>query len=102
MYMKILGDTSDIVPYMSAQSFVRPVHQIAGLNREDGGYAKKDFAEAHMRSYLRTDVWGDYDVLGFKGGSAKIIIDENDIESYGAYIIPLLKDLPRIDMSPWS
>ncbi len=86
-----LGDTSDIVPYMSAQSFVRPVHQIAGLNREDGGYAKKDFAEAHMRSYLRTDVWGDYDVLGFKGGSAKIIIDENDIESYGAYIIPLLK-----------
>ena len=97
-----LGDTSDIVPYMSAQSFVRPVHQIAGLNREDGGYAKKDFAEAHMRSYLRTDVWGDYDVLGFKGGSAKIIIDENDIESYGAYIIPLLKDLPRIDMSPWS
>ena len=63
------------------------------------GYAKKDFAEAHMRSYLRTDVWGDYDVLGFKGGSAKIIIDEKDIESYGAYIIPLLKDLPRIDMS---
>ena len=47
-------------------------------------------------------MYGDYDVLGFKGGSAKIIIDENDIESYGAYIIPLLKDLPRIDMSPWS
>ena len=90
------------ISFGSPQSFVRPVHQIAGLNREDGGYAKKDFAEAHMRSYLRTDVWGDYDVLGFKGGSAKIIIDEKDIESYGAYIIPLLKDLPRIDMSPWS
>lgn len=99
--VKRLGDTADIVPYMSAQTMLRPIHQIAGLNREDGGYGK-DFAEAHMRSYLRTDVWGDYDVLGVKGGNAKIVIDESQIESYGAYIIPLLKDLPKIDLSFWS
>lgn len=100
--VKRLGDTADIVPYLSAQSVVRPIRQIAGLNREDGGYAKKDFAEAHMRSYLREDVWGDYDVLGVKGGNAKILIDESQIESYGAYILPILKDLPTIDLSPWS
>lgn len=100
--VKRLGDTADIVPYLSAQSVVRPIRQIAGLNREDGGYAKKDFAEAHMRSYLREDVWGDYDVLGVKGGNAKILIDESQIESYGAYILPILKDLPTIDLSWWS
>lgn len=100
--VKRLGDTADIVPYLSAQSVLLPIHQIAGLNREDGGYAKKDFAEAHMRSYLREDVWGDYDVLGVKGGNAKILIDESQIESYGAYILPILKDLPTIDLSWWS
>ncbi|MCI5741215.1 MAG: hypothetical protein SO445_05945 [Lachnospiraceae bacterium] len=99
--VKRLGDTADIVPYLSAQSVLRPIHQIAGLNREDGGYGR-DFAEAHMRSYLRTDVWGDYDVLGVKGGNARILINESEIESYGAYIIPWLKDLPTIDLSWWS
>lgn len=100
--VKRLGDTADIVPYMSAQSVIRPIRQIAGLNREDGGYAKKDFAQAHMKSYLREDVWGDYDVLGVKGGNAKLIIDESEIDSYGAYILPILKDLPTIDLSWWS
>ena len=55
-----------------------------------------------MRSYLRTDVWGEYDVLGVKGGNARILINESEIESYGAYIIPWLKDLPTIDLSWWS
>lgn len=100
--VKRLGDTADIVPYLSAQSVLLPIHQIAGLNREDGGYAAKDFAEAHMKSYLRTDVWGAYDVLGIKGGNAKLLIDESQIESYGAYILPWLKDLPTIDLSWWS
>lgn len=100
--VKRLGDTADIVPYMSAQTFVRPIHQIAGLNREDGGYAAKEFAQAHMKSYLRKDVWGAYDVLGVKGGNAKIVINEDQIQSYGAYILPILKNLPKIDMSFWS
>jgi len=99
--VKRLGDTADIVPYLSAQSVLLPIHQIVGLNREDGGYGT-DFAEAHMRSYLRTDVWGAYDVLGVKGGNAKLLIDESQIESYGAYILPWLKDLPTIDLSWWS
>lgn len=100
--VKRLGDTADIVPYMSAQTVVRPIHQIAGLNREDGGYAAKEFAQAHMKSYLREDVWGAYDVLGVKGGNAKIVIDEDQIQSYGAYILPILKNLPKIDISFWS
>lgn len=100
--VKRLGDTSDIVPYLSAQSVIRPIHQIAGLNREDGGYTLKNFAQAHMQSYLREEIWGDYDVLGVKGGNAELIIDSSEIESYGAYIIPLLKDLPKIDISFWS
>ena len=100
--VKRLGDTADIVPYMSAQTVVRPIHQITGLNREDGGYAAKEFAQAHMKSYLREDVWGAYDVLGVKGGNAKIVIDEDQIQSYGAYILPILKNLPKIDISFWS
>lgn len=100
--VKRLGDTADIVPYMSAQTIIRPIHQIAGLNRENGGYAAKEFAQAHMKSYLRKDVWGAYDVLGVKGGNAKLIIDEDQIQSYGAYVIPLLKNLPKIDISFWS
>ena len=54
-----------------------------------------------MKSYLREDVWGDYDVLGFKGGNATITFSEQ-VKGYGAYIIPFLKDLPVIDLSPWS
>lgn len=100
--VKRLGDKSDIVPYASAQTFLRPIHQIAGLNREDGGYGIKEFANAHMKSYLRREIWGAYDVLGVKGGDAKLIVDKDDIESYGAYILPILKDLPKIDMSFWS
>lgn len=96
-----LGDTADIVPYLSVNTINRPIRQIFGLNQEDGGYGD-DFAAAHMRSYLREDVWGSYDVLGFKGGSATIRFQADEVEGYGAYIIPWLKSLPTIDLSPWS
>ncbi|EOT24634.1 hypothetical protein C805_02846 [Eubacterium sp. 14-2] len=98
--LRRLGDKADIVPYMSINSINRPVQQILGLEQEDGGYGD-DFAAAHMKSYLREDVWGDYDVLGFKGGNATITFSEQ-VKGYGAYIIPFFKDLPVIDLSPWS
>ncbi|MCI8483155.1 MAG: hypothetical protein HFH41_02305 [Lachnospiraceae bacterium] len=99
--LRRLGDKADIVPYLSVNTIQRPVQQILGLEQEDGGYGK-DFAEAHMRSYLREDVWGDYDVLGFKGGNATLTLQADEVEGYGAYIIPWLKSLPTIDLSPWS
>ena len=99
--LRRLGDKADIVPYLSVNTIQKPIQQILGLEQEDGGYGK-DFTEAHMRSYVREDVWGDYDVLGFKGGHATLTLDPNAVEGYGAYIIPWLKSLPTIDLSPWS
>lgn len=67
--VKRLGDTSDIVPYMSVTG--RIITQVAGLNRENGGYGW-GVVDAHVQSYLRSDVWGAYDVTGVKNGSAKL------------------------------
>lgn len=71
---KRLGDTSDIVPYLSGSLFNNTVWAILGLNREDGGYGS-DLLAAHTESYARSDVWGKYDILGKKYGSAKITLD---------------------------
>lgn len=73
--VKRLGDTSDIVPYLSGSLFNNTLWAIAGLNREDGGYGT-DFANAHQ-SYIRDDEWGAYDVTGKKYGGAKITLDMN-------------------------
>ncbi len=73
---KRLGDTSDVVPYLSGSLFNNTAWAIAGLNRENGGYGT-DLLSAHTKSYGRTDVWGKYDVLGKKYGSAKITLNLN-------------------------
>ena len=73
---KRLGDTSDVVPYLSGSLFNNTAWAILGLNRENGGYGT-DLLGAHTKSYARTDVWGRYDVLGKKYGSAKITLDLN-------------------------
>lgn len=99
--VKRLGDTADIVPLLSVHSVLLPIWQIVGLEREDGGYGL-DFATAHMYSYLREDVWGDYDVLGFKGGNATFTFNEDDVEGFAASIISWLEFLPTIDLSFWS
>lgn len=70
--VKRLGDTSDVVPYLSATGNL--VWQVAGLNREDGGYGT-DIMAAHLESYLRSDLWGKYDVTGSKNGGAKLVLD---------------------------
>jgi len=68
-----LGDTSDLVPYMSGSLFNNTIWAICGLNREDGGYGT-NFVDAHQ-SYINDDEWGAYDVVGKKKGGATITLD---------------------------
>ena len=78
-----LGDTFDAVPYLSGSLFNNTLWAVLGLNREDGGYWKKaDFEGAHCDSYARSDLWGKYDALGKKKGSAKIVLDMDTLTYY--------------------
>ncbi len=70
--VKRLGDTSDVVPYLSATGNF--AWQVFGLNRESGGYGT-DAGTAHVESYLRSDVWGQYDVTGTKYGNATLTLN---------------------------
>jgi hypothetical protein len=65
--VKRLGDTSDKTPFYSISSVLNIGWQYAGVNHEDGGY-NGDSSTAHCDSYLREDVWGDYDCAGEKRG----------------------------------
>ncbi|MCR4789894.1 MAG: lipase family protein [Treponemataceae bacterium] len=78
---KRLGDTSDVVPYLSGSLFNNTLWAILGLNRESGNYGL-DFLSAHNNSYGRSDVWGKYDVLGYKNGKAKISVYLDSIKYY--------------------
>ncbi len=76
-----LGDTSDIVPYLSGSTINNTAWAIAGLNRENGGYGK-DVYNAHVNSYLRSDVWGNYDVVGKKKGGAILTLNLSSMRYY--------------------
>ena len=79
--VKRLGDTSDVIPYCSGSLFNNTLWAILGLNREDGGYGL-DLLSAHTESYLRSDVWGAYDITGTKNGSAKLVLDLSTLTYY--------------------
>lgn len=72
-----LGDSKDVIPYLSYSTLfvVTSMWNAFGLNREDGGYGLNVLG-AHIDSYKRSDVWGRYDALGYKYGSASIAIDD--------------------------
>lgn len=70
--VKRLGDSSDVVPYLSATGNL--IWQAAGLNRENGGYGANAY-KAHVESYLRSDIWGNYDVVGCKNGCSYLLLD---------------------------
>ena len=72
--VKRLGDTSDVVPYMSLSTFTNVIWQSAGLNKENGGYGT-NLLGAHTESYQRESVWGAYDVTGTKNGNATLTLD---------------------------
>lgn len=79
-----LGDKNDWVPYLSATGTILFPWQVWGLNKEDGGYSSTDVMGSHIESYKRNDVWGNYDVLGFKYTSSRIIFEEEDLSFYHA------------------
>jgi len=83
--VKRLGDSSDIVPYLSVTGHL--VWQVAGLNRENGGYGT-DVSTAHTESYSRVDLWGKYDVTGTKFGTAKLTLD---LSTQSFYQSPYIK-----------
>lgn len=88
-----LCDKSDIVPVLSVYSLTPlAVVQYWGSERysEDGGYNSKWLA-AHNESYLREDVWGNYDVLGIKGGNASLTFDMENTYYFEAPGIDWLK-----------
>lgn len=78
-----LGDKSDFVPYLSVTNDLG--RQIFGLNREDGGYKTellwgfKQGWNAHEESYIREDVWGQYDATGLKYGKATVKLDPDTL-----------------------
>lgn len=72
--VKRLGDSSDVIPYMSGSLFNNTIWAVAGLNRENGGYSFAS-TEAHTESYLRSDVWGKYDITGTKNGGATLTLN---------------------------
>lgn len=73
--VKRLGDSSDVVPYLSVTgSLSKEAWKIAGLQRENGGYGL-DAGTAHVDSYLRSDLWGKYDVTGTWYGFATLTLD---------------------------
>ncbi len=88
-----LCDTSDIVPVLSVYSLTPlAVIQYWGSERysEDGGY-NSDWLTAHNESYLREDVWANYDVLGIKGGNATLTFNMDDAIYFEAPGISWLK-----------
>ena len=85
--VKRLGDTRDVVPYLSVSTFLNVVWQAAGLNREDGGYSALQPITAHCESYQRAAVWGAYDVTGTKNGNATLTLDFSTTRFYASPVI---------------
>ena len=82
-----LGDTRDVVPYLSVSTLTALVWQAAGLNRENGGYGAAQVVTAHCESYQRAAVWGAYDVTGTKNGNAKLTLDFATTKFYASPVI---------------
>ena len=85
--VKRLGDTRDVVPYLSVSTLTALVWQAAGLNRENGGYGAAQVVTAHCESYQRAAVWGAYDVTGTKNGNAKLTLDFATTKFYASPVI---------------
>ena len=91
-----LCDRSDIVPFASGSLISSSSAQWDDRECEDGAYGEeiystsgliahtsgaaadtRDTTGPHCQSYKRTDVWGNYDVLGEYGGNKVIILDNS-------------------------
>ena len=86
--VKRLGDTSDVVPYLSVSTFLNIFWQAAGLNRENGGYSVWDLNfSAHRFSYQRGTVWGAYDPCGEKNAGRQLILNFATTEFYHSPVV---------------
>ena len=77
-----LTDIFDLIPYLRSTSVCAFIRQIRTAYRENGGYFFNPDG-AHNLSYARDEVWGDYDVFGEKGGSARLRFNTGNVRSFG-------------------
>ncbi|MCH5197690.1 MAG: hypothetical protein J1E34_02180 [Oscillospiraceae bacterium] len=77
-----LCDKFDLIPLLSPATLFCFSKQIKTATREDGGYLFNPDG-AHNLSYMRSDVWGSYDALGIKNGSASISFSSSLVSSFG-------------------
>lgn len=78
-----LADLGDFIPKMGLATILLPFRQFLTPIYGNGGFLL-DPDGAHNKSYIAPAVWGEYDALGIKGGSAKIIFNSDDIVLFGA------------------
>lgn len=69
------ADVNDPVPYLSAATFTNWQAQSGTLQKEDSGLGLDITFAAHRNSYFSEPTWGKYDVLGTKGGNAKLVLN---------------------------
>ena len=77
-----LCDRFDAIPYLSPATLFCLSKQIKTATWENGGYLFNP-DNAHNLSYMRSDVWGSYDVLGIKNGTATLNVDLSAVLSFG-------------------
>ncbi len=77
-----LTDVWDMIPYIRSTSLCAFFRQIKTAHRESGCYFLNPDG-AHNESYVRGDVWGDYDVFGEKGGAAALQFNPDQICAFG-------------------
>ncbi len=84
--VKRLGDSADIVPYLSVSTILNIFWQAGGLNTENGNYGL-NLHGAHCESYNRDDVWGEYDVVGQKNGGCTLSLDFSTTAFYASPVV---------------
>lgn len=87
--MKRLGDVSDPVPYLSAETFKDFKVQNGTLQKEDSGIGFDVTFKAHRFSYIDEKTWGKYDVLGYKNGKATLSLNVNTQKFYSSQYMGL-------------
>ena len=71
-----LGDSSDVVPYLSISSLfgVTLLWEALGLNVENGGYGA-NLLNAHIQSYANATEWSGWNAIGYYNQTGSIVLD---------------------------
>lgn len=84
--LKRLGDTSDLIPFLSIDLFQNTAQALFGISWENGGYGS-DVTTAHVESYRSNRVWDRYDITGTKNGSATLTLNLDTQTFYKAPVV---------------